>query len=104
LECFFDNPTDKTLKWGENTEDEMCLNYYLYSLTSVELLHDCVTSQCTSAQTTCLQDAECKKAYYCALACDDVPCAQACGKTAPAASQPLFAPVLTCAGQKCLKK
>ena len=25
LECFFDNPTDQSVHWGDGTEDEMCL-------------------------------------------------------------------------------
>lgn len=27
LSCTFDNPTDRTVRWGESTEDEMCLLY-----------------------------------------------------------------------------
>lgn len=25
--CFYDNPTDQTITWGENTENEMCFNF-----------------------------------------------------------------------------
>ena len=28
LECTWDNPTDRTVRWGEGTQDEMCLNYF----------------------------------------------------------------------------
>ncbi len=28
LSCTWDNATDKTIRWGEGTEDEMCLNYF----------------------------------------------------------------------------
>jgi hypothetical protein len=27
LSCTFDNPTTRTVRWGESTEDEMCLLY-----------------------------------------------------------------------------
>ncbi len=28
LSCTWDNPSDKTVRWGEGTDDEMCLNYF----------------------------------------------------------------------------
>lgn len=28
ITCWFDNPTDKLVTWGESTTDEMCLNYF----------------------------------------------------------------------------
>lgn len=31
LTCTWDNPTDKTLRWGEGTEDEMCLNFFYFT-------------------------------------------------------------------------
>jgi hypothetical protein len=27
VKCTWDNPTDKTVKWGEGTDDEMCLAF-----------------------------------------------------------------------------
>jgi hypothetical protein len=32
LTCTWDNPTDKTIVWGEGTEDEMCLSYFYLTL------------------------------------------------------------------------
>lgn len=32
MRCTFDNDTDRTLTWGESTDDEMCLTYFLVSL------------------------------------------------------------------------
>jgi hypothetical protein len=32
LTCTYDNPTDKAIRWGEGTGDEMCLNFYFYSV------------------------------------------------------------------------
>jgi mono/diheme cytochrome c family protein len=102
LECVYDNPTDKPLTWGENTEDEMCLNYYLYSLSSVEVLHKCLTAKCGDAQKACLADTDCKKAYYCALACPNTSCAKACGDKTPQAGKTLFGVVVSCAAKDCL--
>ncbi len=28
LSCTWDNPTTRTIRWGEGTDDEMCLNYF----------------------------------------------------------------------------
>ena len=28
LSCTWDNPSDKVVRWGEGTDDEMCLNYF----------------------------------------------------------------------------
>ena len=28
LSCTWDNGSDKTVRWGEGTDDEMCLNYF----------------------------------------------------------------------------
>ncbi|MCB9640997.1 MAG: c-type cytochrome [Myxococcales bacterium] len=33
MDCYFDNPTDKPITWGDRTEDEMCLNFYFVSFT-----------------------------------------------------------------------
>ncbi len=31
MTCTFDNPTDKTIRWGDKTGDEMCLTFYFVS-------------------------------------------------------------------------
>lgn len=32
LTCTWDNPTSSTVRWGEGTDDEMCINYFYYTL------------------------------------------------------------------------
>ncbi|MCB9642792.1 MAG: hypothetical protein H6728_06910 [Myxococcales bacterium] len=32
LTCTYDNPTDQSIHWGDKTGDEMCLNFYFYSV------------------------------------------------------------------------
>ena len=30
--CTWDNPTDRTVRWGEGTEDEMCIAFFYTTL------------------------------------------------------------------------
>jgi hypothetical protein len=32
LTCTWDNPTSSPVRWGESTTDEMCLNYFYYTV------------------------------------------------------------------------
>ena len=71
LRCVYDNPTQTPLTWGEDTEDEMCLNYYIYSRVSVDELNTCIKDSCTAAHTSCV-DSVVPRAYYCAINCEQV--------------------------------
>ncbi|MBP47522.1 MAG: hypothetical protein CMH53_06255 [Myxococcales bacterium] len=102
LRCVFDNPTSTTLTWGEDTTDEMCLNYYIYSFVRVDTLDTCITKSCQQSRSACVADGLCKSAYFCAINCDNEQCSTECGAGLTDGSAQRYSELLTCAFDTCV--